>query len=263
MSCKSDTLNTAVIVASHDGSQDLWAPLLTLFKQFWPDCPFPIYLVCNNAEYRSPGVTTIAVGPDRSWSDTLLAALRSIPEEYVLLWIDDHFVSRPVKAEEILAAVKAFQKVSGNYLRLQSLPKPNARFNSYFGIVQKGAIYRTSTVASLWKKSVLAQLLKPGESAWDFEILGTVRSNNYDGFYSVWHDCFQIENLLIKGRIWPASQRRIERSLGRPLNLGRPAMSRAEEAVFFLRIICNRILVSMPRRLARVIHNAIRPGKTQ
>jgi hypothetical protein len=207
-------------------------------------------------------VSTIAVGPDRSWSDTLLAALQSVPEEYVLLWIDDHFVSQPVRTEEILAAVKAFKLVSGNYLRLQSLPKPDARFNCYFGIVQKGAIYRTSTVASVWKKSVLEQLLVSGESAWKFEIDGSVRSDNYDGFYSVWHDCFRIENLLIKGRICPASQRRIERSLGGALYFDRPVMSRAEEAVLSIRMICNRILVSMPRRLARVLHNVIHAGKT-
>jgi hypothetical protein len=262
MFCKTDMLDTAVIVASHDGSHDLWDPLLTLFQQYWPECPFPIYLVYNDAEYHRPGVSTIAVGPDRSWSDTLLAGLQRVPEEIVLLWIDDHFVSKPVSTEKIVAAIEAFKSVDGNYLRLQSLPKADARFNEHFGVVWSGSIYRTSTIASVWKKSIFTQLLRSGESAWDFETEGSVRSDKYDGFSPSWHDCFQIQNLLIKGRIWPASQRRIERSLGRTLCLDRPVMSRAEETVLTLRTICNRMLVRLPRRLARVLRNAIRARKT-
>ncbi len=254
--------SVAVVVASRDASMDLWEPLWTMFQQHWPDCPYPLYLVCNSSEYCRSGVSTIAVGPDRSWSDTLLTALRRVPEEYVLLWIDDHFVSEPVKSKEIVAAVEAFKSVGGNYLRLQSLPKPDARFNGHFGIVRNGSIYRTATIASVWKKSVLADLLQPGESAWDFETDGSVRSDRYDGFFSTWHDCFRIENLLIKGKICRWSQRRIERNIGRPLGLSRPVMTRAEETSLALRIFGNRMLVRLPRRFARILRNAGHSGKT-
>lgn len=259
--CESQQKHVAVVVASHDGSRDLWAPLLTLFQQNWPQCALPIYLVCNAADFCWPGVSTIAVGPDRSWSDTLLAALGRIEEEYVLLWIDDHFLSGPVKADEVMAAVNAFISAGGNYLRLQSLPKPDARFNRHFGMVREGSIYRTATVASVWKKSALAELLRPGESAWNFETDGSMRSDGYGGFYSTWHDCFRIENLLIKGKIYSGPQRRIERSLGHPLQLDRPAMTRAEEAVFALRIFINRALVRLPRRFAGRIRSRLQPSR--
>lgn len=257
MSGKTSFPDTAVIVASHDGSKDLWEPLLTLFQRNWPDCPFPIYLVCNAAEYRTQGVTRIAVGPDRSWSDTLSAALKQIPEKYILLWIDDHFLSLPVQADRIVAAVKAFELIDGNYLRLQSLPKPDAPYNEHFGVVQKGAIYRTSTIASVWKTKILEQLLKPGQSAWEFETAGARRSDDIDGFFSVWQDCFRIENLLIKGKILPSSRRRIERSLGQPLTITRPVMSVSQAAIFSFRNVCNRILVSMPHGLSKTLRATV------
>jgi len=261
MHCEKNATGVAVLIASHDGSQDLWNPLLALFQQYWPECPFPVYLVCNAAEYARSGVSIISVGPDHSWSDTLLAALQLISEKYVLLWIDDHFLSEPVNADKIVAAIEAFKSVDGNYLRLQSLPKPDAQFNSHFGLVQKGSIYRTATVASVWKKSILMQLLRPGESAWDFETGGSIRSDRYDGFYSTWRDCFQIENLLIKGRTWRPSQRRIERSLGRQMHLGRDVMSPLEEIVFSLRVLANRALVRLPRRFAGALRSACHSGK--
>src|SRR6185437_12341269 len=105
----------ALIVASHDKSSDLWDPLFEMLERNWPECPFPVYLVCNFAEYRRSGVTTLAVGADLSWSETLRTALDRVPVDYVLLWIDDHFVIERVNNADIMAAIKGFLSVQGNY----------------------------------------------------------------------------------------------------------------------------------------------------
>lgn len=251
----------AILVASYDKSADLWDPLFEMLERNWPGCPFPAYLVCNTAEYSRSGVRTVAVGPDSSWSDTLLAALKRVQEEYVLLWIDDHFVSKSVDSDRVIAAVGSFQAAGGNYLRLQALPKPDAAFNDLFGIVRPRSIYRTSTVASLWRKSILAELLMPGESAWEFETKGSVRSDRYDGFFSVWRDCFQIENLLIKGKIWRRSRHCIEHNLGRTLRIRRPVMTRVEESTLALKVMGNRALLRLPRRLASIIRSVADSGR--
>lgn len=254
-----DTPNAtvAIVVASRDESSDLWEPLFTLFRGHWPNCSFPLYLISNTVPYRDKGVTTILVGPDRSWSDTLRAGLSQLREQYVLLWIDDHFLMEPVDAPKVLTTIEAFTQLSGNYLRLPALPLPDQPWNDHFGIVRKGAVYRTSVVASLWKKTVLEDLLQPGESAWDFETAGAARSDAYDGFYSTWRSCFAIENLLIKGRVRSAALRRIERSLRRPFELRRPKMSSMEEAEFAVRMVGNRALVKLPRRFAKRVRNAV------
>ncbi len=49
-------------------------------------------------------------------------------------------------------------------------PKPDKHYSQLVGIVSKGTIYRTATVLSVWKKDILLDLLKVGESAWDFEV---------------------------------------------------------------------------------------------
>ena len=208
-------------------------------------------------------MTTLAVGADLSWSETLRTALDRVPVDYVLLWIDDHFVIERVNNADIMAAIKGFLSVQGNYLRLHSLPKADERTNEYFGTVVSGAIYRTATVASVWRRSVLKDLLKPGESAWDFETAGSLRSDAYEGFYSTWRDCFRIENLLIKGRIRRSSRRRIECMLGTALGIQRPMMTRVEESRFALKVIGNRMLIRLPRRLARVLRTISYVGRGQ
>lgn len=257
--------NVAIVVASRDLSYDLWDALFLLLRKHWPGCPFPVYLVTNSAAYSERGVSFIAVGPDRSWSDTLAAALERIQQPYVFLWIDDHFLIDRVDHETVLGAIRAFQEQDGDYLRLQALPRPDLPCNERFGLLRKGAVYRASVVASIWKKSVLAELLRPGESAWDFETAGSTRSDKYDRFYSTWRTCFHLENLLIKGKVRSTALRRIDASLASagdpPLVVHRPVMTPMEEAEFVLRIAGNRALITLPRRLAKTVRNVVLQGR--
>jgi len=63
-------------------------------------------------------------------------------------------------------------KVRPNYLRLNPRPKPDKPYNDQIGLVSPGTLYRTATVMTIWKKSVLVDLLNPEETAWDFELYG-------------------------------------------------------------------------------------------
>ena len=47
---------------------------------------------------------------------------------------------------------------------------------------------------------MLKILLRPGESAWDVEIEGSIRSDLYDGFYSIKKPCFYYINTVIKSK---------------------------------------------------------------
>ncbi len=37
----------AILVCSCDKYADVWEPFFKLFFKFWPDCPYPIYLLSN------------------------------------------------------------------------------------------------------------------------------------------------------------------------------------------------------------------------
>ena len=66
-------------------------------------------------------------------------------------------------------------------------------------------------MATLWRKSVLERLLRPGESAWEFEINGTARSDEFDLFYSTVAPHFTLINCVIKGRWHPAALKAVRR----------------------------------------------------
>ena len=174
----------AVVVASCDSYSDTWGPFDVLFERFWPDCPFAAYLVTNEKMRSFNRIICLPIGKDISWSDNLLTALSKIPHEFIILMVDDLLLTTPAKTVQISDILEWMNSSSGNCVHLYGRPKPTKPFVGLVGGLPKGTYYRTSAVSSLWRKSVLISVLKTGESAWDFEIQGSRRSNAFDGFYS-------------------------------------------------------------------------------
>ena len=220
----------AILVVSCDHYRDLWEPFFTLFERFWVDCPFPVYLLSNTVTCSRRGVTALRSGRDVSWSDSLAAALRALPAEYVFLFLDDLFLVRPVENLELAHWFRWLEQRGGNCLRLNGSPRPDRRLDARVGVVSRGTLYRTSTVLSLWKRQVLLKLLAPGESAWEFEIAGSARSDAFDGFYATSTARLQVINTVIKGK-WRRTALARVRALGVEPDLGRrPVMTRLEHA---------------------------------
>jgi hypothetical protein len=251
--------DVALVIASCDHSADLWPGLMMSLDRFWPDRTFPAYVITNMLQANQPLVTTIPVGDDLSWSDTLLQGLKKVPQEFVLLWIDDHYLTRAVDCGRVASTIQAFlQTPQGNYLRLQTLPKADREFNQHFGVILPGRVYRTSVIASLWRKSVLQGLLRDGESAWQFETSGSLRADRIPGFFAAWRDHFAIENMMIKGKLRRMSLWRFERAIEGRLPSGRARMTPGKELLLIPAILVNRMLVRMPAAMGRSLQQVLR-----
>ncbi len=243
----------AVLVISCDNYADLWQPFFTLFRRYWPDCPFRVYLVSNNLDPEVKGAQTIAVGDDVSWSDNLRKALGLLNEDYVLLFLEDLFLHKPVPTAKVLEIIEWAVGKGANCLRLNPSPPPDKQINDIVGSVSSGSIYRTSTVMSLWKKEVLYDLLKPGENAWQFEINGSIRSNKYDGFYSATRLHFSIINSVIKSK-WCKKALKHMRKHAVEFDLNRRRqMTFGEEMVYFFRRQRSRLFLVIPNSYRRTI----------
>ncbi|MGD0976841.1 MAG: hypothetical protein ABR875_00910 [Minisyncoccia bacterium] len=170
----------SVIVSSYDGSEDLWEPFFTLFFRYWPDCPYPIYLITNYKIYNHDRVTTIAVGEHKGWASNMRVVLKKIPTPYVMCLIEDLFIEKPVDSAYIDSLVEYIDDKKVAYIRLFPSPLPDHDFtnNLNLGLISKGAPYRASLTAALWDKKILNDLLVDGENIWQAELGGTERSNN-------------------------------------------------------------------------------------
>lgn len=224
-SAPEQTGDNAVLVISCDKYQDLWASFFILFFRYWPDCPFPVYLVANHTVYSDNRVRTIKIGRDRNWSSNLAKALRLINSHIVLVVLEDYMLNEPVNTDRIMKLVEYMRRKEAGCLRLFPMPGPDriCNDNSGVGELAKGAPYRLSLQAALWDRETLLSLLRWGESAWELEVRGTPRTCQLaQTFLSVTTASPAISylNAVVKGR-WQPEVLEFCRKEGVPLDISR------------------------------------------
>ena len=226
----------AIVIPSCDKYSDLWDILLSQMDINLGDIDLKKYIICNsNHVDKIQGLEYINVGLDLGWSSNFIKSLEQINEQYIFLWIDDLIPTSIVDAEVFKNMLRSFAEEKGNCLRLNNVPKYNKTFNDLFGLVDKDAIYRTSTVMSIWNKEVLMDLLVPGENAWEFETKGTIRSKKYDKFFVANKPIVKFSNAVIKGKWNRRVKKKLKDEYGYDISDTRPSMTNTEQIRYDLR----------------------------
>ena len=160
----------SVIISSCDTRDDIWHPFFTLFFCYWPDCPFPVYLISNYKKYDDSRVETISVGEDKGWATNMKTALKQIPTPYVLAMLDDLFLEQRVDTEYVDSLVGYITEVKAVYIRLFPSPFPDKLFSNTLnlGEISKDVPYRTSLQASIWDKYIFCEIIKDGDFTGSF-----------------------------------------------------------------------------------------------
>jgi len=195
----SRSVNCAVLVLSCDPYSDLWTPFFTLFRKYWADCPFSVFLGAGLIAQPPNGVNILRSSAGRDWSQCLLDYLAAIDTDYVLLMLDDFFIRRRVDTEKILHCLKFAEAKQAAQVRLVARPGPQVRLRdeNLIGACDPRARYRVCAQAAIWRKDALRNLLVPGENAWEFETRATRRSESeHRGHYAVWQSVLPYEGLL-------------------------------------------------------------------
>jgi hypothetical protein len=179
MNNKIEKNKIALLVVSCDAYKDLWSPYFKCFFNYWPDCPYPIYLGSNNLTYSDQRVNSITIGDDKDYSSNLLAMLEKVDSPWIILWIEDFLLSAPVDTVRIDKLISNAQEQDAGYVKLiASFPYAYiSNDKDEIAAVPKGIKYRVNIGVTLFKKDVLIKLLRRGESAWDIEYKGAARSN--------------------------------------------------------------------------------------
>lgn len=194
------------VVVSCDRYADLWDAFFHCQRRYWPDLPYPVYLTTNHKDYDAPDVTVVKVGNDQCYADNIRAALEQVEEPWVILWLEDAFLSRRVDTARLARIVERAQAVPVGYLKLSTdLPLSyDYSFDREIGPIPKGIRYRSAVGLSLYHVDTLKKLLVPGASAWDLDV--SAKSNELDEpFFALtsraaWRPVIDYVNGVNKGR---------------------------------------------------------------
>lgn len=231
----------AVLISSFDGFADLWDPFFTLFFRYWKDCPYDVYLIGQELTYPDDRVRMIRTDSNLDWSSMLEYALNQLEHDYLLILLEDYLLRGAPNTSRVVEYENWVRRTGTDYLRLVPIPPPDISIPERVDIMRiaKGAPYRASLMPAWWRKSALLDLLRAGESPWEFEIKGTVRSDvTPDMFFSVSQD--PPMDFLISGVIKGKWERRAVEFCRREQItvdlLVRPLVTRKEQIVRTTRI---------------------------
>jgi hypothetical protein len=153
--------------------------------------------------FNKKGIKMLLSGTDKDWSSSLIKILKNIPTEYVFIWFDDIFPIGYVETSRFYEAIEFMQRNCAKHIHMQPVPRPDKIVpGGKFGIYSTGAPYRI-TARGFWKRDYLISILQEGESAWDFEIMGSYRSSFSDGFYCCMKSLHRFLHVVEKGKIFP------------------------------------------------------------
>lgn len=208
-----------IIVTTSDKSLWTTKTFAYLFNTYYSSLQ-NVHIVCESMpRFRLPPnfvlhpvhLDGITGWPIEKWTDGLARYLNSIPEQHVLIMLDDYWLVRTVDTRgintlyEYMIERPEVLRVDLTGDRLYARDARDVDCYGHYDIISaQGTEYQMSLMPGLWNKKLLLEVLQPNWSPWEVELSGTSVVNERPELIVVgtrqWP--IRIVNSLRNGREW-------------------------------------------------------------
>ena len=210
-----------------------------LVERFWPEI-INSTIFCSDelSDYQKEFAKRYVVEKEKSYSDRIKTGLLSIDSEYVLLLLDDYFISRKIDNESFCLLLDNIQNNNLNYCKLIGLPMCFKKFKAIKKTyrIKKNTHYGISLQPSIWKKSELLNALSlcDGTNAWEVEsAFSRYQENYYDKCITFNKNVLSIKNGVLRGKVAPYTNKLLMKNGIEMLDM--PKVSSIKYSTFMLK----------------------------
>ena len=173
----------ALIVHTCDRYQLLYKGFEYFFKKYFPywEVPISYYFLTEEVDHPTTIFTNIKTGKGE-WSDRLLNALEQIPEEYVIYFQEDMWLTKPVDSDTVKQILDFVIKEQTDLFKLSSnsvyKTNPAGKYINGLAVTLLDNVrskYLMSHQVTVWNKLFLMGQLRFREHPWRNERKGTER----------------------------------------------------------------------------------------
>ena len=162
-----------LVIHSCDKFSDLWDAHVELLNQNWGDRNIDTFLVTDKETTKVyDGITVLSTGERMELSERTASALTSIQTEYVLITLDDYFLTKKISTEKIANLLSAMEKENLDYVRMFPIPKSKDKIEGYKSLyrVNLNGNYKVNLYPGLWRKSFVEKTIQQSLNAWQYEV---------------------------------------------------------------------------------------------
>lgn len=155
-------MDFSIVVLSCDKYEPCWKPFFTLLDRYYQSHP-TTYLI---TETKSCSFSKTININSNVWTYRFREALKQIPEQYVLVMLDDFFLRGKVDVDRINNIKFNDNDIVYNF---EKKYRPCEDLGDW-SLQYQDQMYLNSCQPSLWNKEKLIKRLEKDESAWDWEM---------------------------------------------------------------------------------------------
>lgn len=255
----------SILIIGYDGYIDVWENFVYFINKYWSHRPMT-YLATSELQPDFPNIKVIPSGKNSEWSKKAQTALKEIKTKYVLLLLEDFFITDEVdneKISEILEFIKEndvkFYQLTTQYISKIFVEGKPLKDNKHIHIIPKDKKYGINLQAAIWETDFLRNTIGDGNyNAWTFEC-NNLSLNHYDESKTQYliddRNILNILHAVLQSKYLPYAVKRCK-ELGHPLNVEqRPILSKLENAKYSLKLLAYSLT---PKKLVKPIKKLAR-----
>ncbi|MBR5923733.1 MAG: hypothetical protein IKZ59_08070 [Clostridia bacterium] len=208
----------SIIISSCDKFSDLWDANVKLLEKNWADRNIKTYIVTDKpTDKKFSNVEILSAGEGTEITERIRFALSVIKTEYIILLLDDYFLTDPINDKKIEDCIGVMEKENLDYLRLYTFI--NAKyFKEKIG--DRGDIFRITTDARyninlypcVFAREFLAATLEGTMNAWQYEVSLTKAGNAYGAKCALVNpNALNMLDVVRKGRLIRKAKRYLDK----------------------------------------------------
>ena len=255
----------SILVLSCDKNLDVLSHYVILFRKYWSNCCFPVYLVSETQSIESD-YNSIVVGEKTTWTKEVLYAIDRTQGEYVLLLLDDAYLYTPIDNAVFQEIVDFMEQNHIKYYRVPHMKSRYPKEADYAGTknvsrVYNNKAYGVSIGITIWDKNELRHLFGDGKrTAWqvenDFSKMAaeTKTPGFIEGYVSDKRMLLPIAHMITMGKWIPSGIKTMKAHGYEISTTQRGMLSRLQELRMTVLVFCTRIC---PTRLRHPLKKAL------
>ena len=175
--------NVSLIYCTCDAYIDLSDNFFILLKKYWPEYSGDIYFNADSIEYHNGLFNIINIVHQQkkpSWSQRLYDCLKSVDTEYTMVFLDDYYLENRVNHQEFLRCL-GYMDGHKNVASITFTKEPGTKKAliqelGNFSYRKHFSPYKITAHISIYRTRFLRSILRKNETAWEFEVNGSIRS---------------------------------------------------------------------------------------